>query len=1677
MGVGVSFSTFKTFVDNNRAASNDTLLKLDVNENGGFSGIVAKPAGDDRIRTSFFQSRTAEQKEINNRIRNAFMKAVLNECGVSDASKLPQNVKDVMNLSDYQGFFTLNSSLRADRDNSTFGRPLSMRRIRAVVSEVNDYKMRRAQETLAAVGRKIQVQGFDGGRAFKGQQLLDAAEVISFFTLAPAAGFEDAQIGSNLAGRMLVGKLPGVLDQLANRQPPGSPITRTAIWQALKLGEPPDDLEQMSSDDFSRRVASRLLEIARQDAQSFRMDLLNAPDTPLVDLNSALKQGLKYDSAVALLTQRKFVVEHAQEVLTNAGKILGIEAFDLNTCFTGKKRLDAATVLSLIDLESGFGGGKNNYYPRIILPSRLPGVLDELANRQPPNAPITRTMLWQAMKLGAPPQGLEDMPRDHFSRILAAHLVNRAEKDCENIPFKDGQPPLIRLSGALITGLTYEAALDILSSGNKPVGILSFVAPPAIGNAINNPSSPEQLLESCKSTLAWDLTRMGQTKCTFEGNLLFDTEVKGKGLQQQGKSEQKNRSFINDMVAKINAVALQKRGRELSDREMAGLLGCLAQQGGQILSALDADVFRSTSNREINFSFDDQGRIKVSIKPLYPERLARDYQIEATIHENGGCIIDKLIVSKKARDVAQEDMVSIAKTLSDVGRSLGYQACDLNEAFSGTQRADAATAFSLLGLPTNDLQNQTWGGVRGHILISKLPAALERLAQRGRGTPITRGLLWEALGAGNPPDNLMGMSKAEFATTLSNRLFDFARRDYKLSPTERRVKFEGPLSRTLMTGLKYESAMELHNGQKSFKDSDFLTPQIFGERMDPSAKSPAEWLSTAKEGLEEDLSGAVGCLYRFGDTHLFDANDLYEKKSADVVIEDLLVKVNKEVKTRRGTDMSDMEKAGLLTCFRQKSANFLATFDAQISQEKCFQNREISLSFDDQNRIKVLVTPRDPNSAIRDYRIEATLNEDGTCIVDNFWLGSRTKETLVNAEKIISPGTFDLATVFTGQKQHDAATVLSLIDLRRGEYDQDFAGYMLLGLLPGVLGKLANRQPPNAPITRTMLWKTLGIGVPPQGLEDMPRNEFSRILAERLVGRANEDCRKFQPPARLKEMNPLVYLQGALKLGLTYESAVDILTFKNREIGLSDFVAPPSYGNAINNHNPTEELLKNCKRTILRDFIQMHDYKCTFEGEILLDTEKKGGEVLKRGNDINLNENSGAVDNMLKQINRIAKQKRGKELSDQEMAGLLGCMGQQTGDFPCYLDTEAFHDIINNKELNFSFDNQGRIKVSIKPVHPERFGRGYQIEATIHENGVCIIDKLWVGARTEETLVNAGKILGIEAFDLNTCFTGKKRFDAAAVLSLIDLKPEFEFDNPQSHLPRIMLPSILPGVLDELANRQPPNAPITRTMLWKTLGIGVPPQGLEDMPRDRFSRILAAHLVNRAEKDCNEIQIPNGGINLKPLDRLTYLLLSGVKYEAALNILSSAGDNEITLSDFVTPPVIGNAINNSRPPDVLLQKCKQQVARDIHGINNSKCTLEDNLLFDTEKKDSGLQLKGKRDNQCMPFVTNMLEQINRIALQKRGRELSDREMAGLLGCIGQQSAGVLSSLDGDVLSKNNSNRDLRLSFDDQGRIKVSIKPLYPERLARDYQIEATIHENGVCIIDKLHVSARRSQVA
>ena len=84
MRASLNYASFVNFVKNCKSPDDSTLVKLN-----GSGKIVVKGAGEDKIGGGgFFGWKRADNlKADNNAIRNAFLKCVLDECGVQNAAQ------------------------------------------------------------------------------------------------------------------------------------------------------------------------------------------------------------------------------------------------------------------------------------------------------------------------------------------------------------------------------------------------------------------------------------------------------------------------------------------------------------------------------------------------------------------------------------------------------------------------------------------------------------------------------------------------------------------------------------------------------------------------------------------------------------------------------------------------------------------------------------------------------------------------------------------------------------------------------------------------------------------------------------------------------------------------------------------------------------------------------------------------------------------------------------------------------------------------------------------------------------------------------------------------------------------------------------------------------------------------------------------------------------------------------------------------------------------------------------------------------------------------------------------------------------------------------------------------------------------------------------------------------
>lgn len=159
MRASLNYASFVNFVKNCKSPDDSTLVKLN-----GSGKIVVKGAGEDKIGGGgFFGWKRADNlKADNNAIRNAFLKCVLDECGVQNAAQLPSGVKKAMSLNDYCGVFGWATSLTKNGGTNT-GKPLSVRRIQAVQTAITQAK---AAAVFDSVVEKLFTNNGKSGRHF-----------------------------------------------------------------------------------------------------------------------------------------------------------------------------------------------------------------------------------------------------------------------------------------------------------------------------------------------------------------------------------------------------------------------------------------------------------------------------------------------------------------------------------------------------------------------------------------------------------------------------------------------------------------------------------------------------------------------------------------------------------------------------------------------------------------------------------------------------------------------------------------------------------------------------------------------------------------------------------------------------------------------------------------------------------------------------------------------------------------------------------------------------------------------------------------------------------------------------------------------------------------------------------------------------------------------------------------------------------------------------------------------------------------------------------------------------------------------------------------------------------------------------------------------------------------------
>ena len=173
---GAQFTEFVNLAARN-AGDPDTIVCLNEHEQGRAPEQLLGPDGEARVISvkdgdtirpllGAHFGRSAENKALNNQIRNLFLETVLKVCGVQTKEQLPENIKRAMKLQDY--------------DNK--GHPLTVRRITAVKAAIDAQFSAAADGALAAIKDMLDKKVVNEGKADKDEcaerarTLVDATE-------------------------------------------------------------------------------------------------------------------------------------------------------------------------------------------------------------------------------------------------------------------------------------------------------------------------------------------------------------------------------------------------------------------------------------------------------------------------------------------------------------------------------------------------------------------------------------------------------------------------------------------------------------------------------------------------------------------------------------------------------------------------------------------------------------------------------------------------------------------------------------------------------------------------------------------------------------------------------------------------------------------------------------------------------------------------------------------------------------------------------------------------------------------------------------------------------------------------------------------------------------------------------------------------------------------------------------------------------------------------------------------------------------------------------------------------------------------------------------------------------------------------------------------------------------
>lgn len=228
---GLKFQNFIEMTQSHAITSGDTLLKLERGNTGNLS-IKFKTLVEDKIDGGFFSSRSNAQKTVNNTIRDAFLKSVLDRVGVSNASQLPEEIKSAMSLKEYRGAFGWQSRMTGAAGSSTTGKPLALRTIRAVVNAVQNWEV--------SSGKKMLEDFIEGNQELFGEQQKEALNVCGTLCKSVSSYFNKIDLSGN-SNLKSIGNVLGDLsskmkctNKLNNEEVSGL-VQKTALRTAFSL--------------------------------------------------------------------------------------------------------------------------------------------------------------------------------------------------------------------------------------------------------------------------------------------------------------------------------------------------------------------------------------------------------------------------------------------------------------------------------------------------------------------------------------------------------------------------------------------------------------------------------------------------------------------------------------------------------------------------------------------------------------------------------------------------------------------------------------------------------------------------------------------------------------------------------------------------------------------------------------------------------------------------------------------------------------------------------------------------------------------------------------------------------------------------------------------------------------------------------------------------------------------------------------------------------------------------------------------------------------------------------------------------------------------------------------------------------------------------------------------------